>query len=98
MLSFTHLLARFDGTGAVRTFVELPAACPVCARHTEPRRLSAHATQPGDESVDFAFQCARPECRHVFVAEYRRTGGGDYELLHDAPLTLREAAILAPCG
>ena len=88
MYGLTHLLARFDGRGAVRRFAEVPAVCPACAHHVEPRRLSAHSTSPDDTAVEFVFQCPRDACRRVFVGEYRLGRGDEFELLHALPFRL----------
>jgi len=79
--SFTHLVQNFSGTGAVRTFDGIPDQCPACGGAIEPRRLAAHSTSPGDLLVDFAFQCPRPTCRRLFVAEYAHAANGTFVLL-----------------
>jgi hypothetical protein len=88
MHGLTHLLARFDGHGAVRRFAEVPAECPACGHHVEPRRLSAHSVCPDDAGVEFVFQCPRDDCRRVFVGEYRLGRDGEFELLHALALGL----------
>lgn len=77
---FTHLVQRFAGTGAVWVFDGAPEHCPACGQHIQARPLAAHATSADDQLVDFAFQCPRPECRRMFVAEYGMDYAGRYTL------------------
>ena len=81
MLTFEHPVIDFHGHGANRRFGDLPETCPHCHHHVDPRRLTAHSTTPDDGSVDFTFQCPRPECRRVFVGEYRRGLDGEFDLV-----------------
>ena len=54
MQGFTHLLAQFDGHGAVRRFAEVPESCPVCAYYVNPRPLSAHLALSPHRPVYYA--------------------------------------------
>ena len=96
MQGFTHLLAQFDGHGAVRRFAEVPESCPVCAYYVNPRRLGACSVSPDDTAVQFVFQCPRDECRHVFVGEYRREQDGEDEMLHAFPPQVAGELRLVP--
>lgn len=96
MHGFSHLLAGFNGHGAVRRFAEVPASCPSCAHYVDPRRLSAHSVCPDDTAVEFVLQCPRPDCRRVFVGEYRMGRDGEYELLHALSLGLPVEVRLFP--
>ena len=89
MLTFEHLTTDFGGRGASRRFAEVPENCPLCHHHIDPRRLTANATSSDNTAVDFAFQCPRAECRHVFVGQYRLGPDGEYDLLSVSPLTAR---------
>src|SRR5215207_10177079 len=93
MLTFEHLLMDFTGHGATRTFAEVPESCPLCHHHVDPRRLTAHSTAPGDELVDFGFQCPRADCRRVFVGRYRMGPDRAYDLMSVAPVTVRREAF-----
>lgn len=97
---FHHLVQDYDGRGAVRTFATPPEHCPVCGRHVDPRPLAAHATDPGERRIDFAYQCPAAPCRRIFVAEYGRAPCGEYELLAVAAPEPREVSLagLAAAG
>lgn len=80
MHAHLHVVVDHTGHCTNREFAELPHFCPVCHRQVEPFQLAARCTDDGDTAVDFAFQCSRPSCRHVFVASYHLGPDGEYEL------------------
>jgi hypothetical protein len=80
MQSYLQVMVTYDGHSVHGHFAELPRRCPVCNHHTDPWRLAARSTVSDDSSIDFAFQCARPDCRRVFVAGYHLGDDGEYDL------------------
>lgn len=80
MQSYLHEVVSHAGHCANREFAELPPICPFCKQHGQPFRLTARSTDADDTSVDFVFQCSRPDCRRVFVASYQLGPNGEFEL------------------
>lgn len=80
MRTLLHPMVKFDGRAASVQFDALPRYCPCCGEADSPWRLAARSTCYDDMSIDFAFQCSRPNCRRVFVVTYHRDHAGDYVL------------------
>jgi hypothetical protein len=85
MHGFLQAVVNFAGHAANRPFAELPRLCPMCDHHMEPWRLAARSTSVDDTRVDFAFQCPRDECRHIFVSRYHLGPDSEFDLDRQAP-------------